>query len=83
MADGGRVDGPVAVRQLSVLDRVVADRGEAVAARLPRQDDFAGLDLLLRDHGAAGGLRSGCGTQHTQKLSSRSSRCASLLKMLK
>lgn len=52
------MDGPVAVRQLSVLDRVVSDRGEAVAARLPRQDDFASLDLLLRDHWAAGGLGS-------------------------
>lgn len=60
------MDGPVAVRQLSVLDRVVSNRGEAVAARLPRQDDFASLDFLLRDHRAAGGLGSCCGTRtHT------------------
>lgn len=60
------MDGPVAVRQLSVLDRVVSDRGEAVAARLPGQNDFASLDFLLRDHWAAGGLRSCCRTRaHT------------------
>lgn len=52
------MDRPVAVRQLSVLNRVVSNWGEAVAAGLPRQDDFASLDFLLRDHWAAGGLRS-------------------------
>lgn len=56
MVDGGRVDGPVALRKLSLLHGVVTHRGQAVAARLPGQEDMTGLDVFLRNHGAAGGL---------------------------
>ena len=56
MVDGGGVDCPVVFRKLSELHGVVAHRRQAVAARLPRQQDVAGLNVFLRDHGAAGGL---------------------------
>lgn len=37
MVDRGGVDCPVVLRKLSELHRVVTHRGQAVAARLPRQ----------------------------------------------
>lgn len=56
VVDGGGVDRPVAVRKLPELHRVVAHRRQAVAAGLPGQQHLAGLDVLLRDGGTAGGL---------------------------
>lgn len=56
MVDGGRVDGPVVLRKLSELHRVVTHWGQAVAAGLPRQQDPAGLNIFLRNHRTAGGL---------------------------
>ena len=59
MVDGRRVDGPVALRKLSELHGVVTHGGQAVAAWLPGQQHLTGLDILLGNHGKAGGLRSG------------------------
>lgn len=56
MVDRGRVDCPVALRKLSELHRVVTHRRQAVTAGLPRQQDLAGLNVFLRNHGTAGGL---------------------------
>lgn len=50
------MDRPVVLGKLSELHRVVAHRGQAVAAGLPRQQDAAGLNVFLTNHGAAGGL---------------------------
>lgn len=56
MVDRGGVDCPVALWKLSELHRVVTHRRQAVTAGLPRQQDLAGLNVFLRDHGTAGGL---------------------------
>ena len=65
MVDGGGVDGPVALRKLSELHRVVTHGRQAVAAGLPRQQHLAGLDVLLRNHGTAGGLGTSWRDGHT------------------
>lgn len=56
MVDGGRVDRPVALWKLSELHSVVTHWGQAVASRLPRQQNMAGLNIFLRNNGATGGL---------------------------
>lgn len=59
VVDGSGVDAPVAHRKFPQLHRVVAHRGQAVAAGLPGEQHLPGLDLLLRHRGAAGGLGPG------------------------
>lgn len=65
MVDGGRVDRPVVLRKLPELHRVVTHWWQAVAARLPGQQNLAGLNVFLRHHGTAGGLGTSC--RDTQK----------------
>lgn len=60
VADRGRVDAPVALREFPQLHRVVAHRRQAVAAGLPGQQHLPGLDLPLRHRRAAGGLGPRC-----------------------
>lgn len=67
MVDRGRVDCPVVLRKLSQLHRVVAHRGQAVTAGLPRQQDLAGMNVFLRNHGAAGGLGTSWKDTHEGK----------------
>lgn len=59
MAHWSRVDSPVAVWQLSVLNCVVSNWGQAIAAWFPRQQDSASLDLLLRHYRTTRRLGSG------------------------
>lgn len=66
MVDGGGVDRPVAVRKLPELHRVVAHRRQAVTAGLPGQQHLAGLDVLLRDGGTAGGLGTSWTNTHRE-----------------
>lgn len=60
MADRSRVDAPVASRKLPQLHRIVAHRGQAVAAGLPGEQHLPGLDLFLRHRRTAGGLGPRC-----------------------
>lgn len=67
MVDRGRVDCPVALRKLSKLHRVVTHRGQAVTAWLPRQQNLAGLNVFLRNHGTAGGLGTSWKDRYTDR----------------
>lgn len=59
MVDRGRVNCPVALWKFSELHRVVAHRGQAVAAWLPGQHHLPGPNVFLGNRGTAGGLGAG------------------------
>lgn len=73
MADRSRVDRPVTVWKLPVLDCIVTNRRQSVTAWFPWQQHSASLDLLLRHGGTTSWLRSGWRTNTLLNMKSQMS----------
>lgn len=56
MVDRCRMDSPVVLRKLFKLHCVVTNRGQAITARLPGQQNLTGLNVLLKNRGSTGRL---------------------------